>query len=45
MENLTVHCLICDNTYSEYDVIIEICPHCGNDNKLETVYLVDEIDE
>tara|TARA_R110001606_G_scaffold375906_2_gene534358 strand:+ start:438 stop:632 length:195 start_codon:yes stop_codon:yes gene_type:complete len=39
----TVHCLKCDDTYSEKEnLIVEICPHCGNDDMTETVYLQEE---
>ena len=36
----TVHCLDCDDTYGEHNgVFIPICPHCGNSNTEQTVYL------
>ena len=36
----TVHCLDCDKTYDEHDwVFIPICPHCGNSDTQQTVYL------
>ena len=42
MKELTIHCLKCDDTYLEAKDIIKICPHCGNPNMLETVYLCSE---
>ena len=41
----TIECLKCDNIYSEKDdEFILVCPHCGNDDVLETIYLtVEEI--
>ena len=40
-----VECLKCTNIYDEGDnELILVCPHCGNDDMLETVYLtVDEV--
>ncbi len=37
----TVHCLVCDCTYPENAMppIVEACPHCGNSDKNQTVYL------
>jgi len=36
----TVHCLDCDKIYDEHDwVFIPICPHCGNSDTQQTVYL------
>ena len=34
----TVHCLECDNEFLEQEPIIEVCPHCGNEDKQRTVY-------
>ena len=35
-----IHCLKCDTTYTEqaYDYV-EVCPYCGNEDTMETVYL------
>ncbi len=40
-----IECLKCTNIYDEGDnELILVCPHCGNDDMLETVYLtVDEV--
>jgi hypothetical protein len=40
----TVHCLVCDCTYPENAMppIVEACPHCGNSDKDQTVYLSEE---
>ena len=34
-----VHCLECDNIYGEKNKFIEVCPHCGNEDTQQTVYL------
>jgi hypothetical protein len=41
--NETVHCLICDGIYKEYRTLILKCPHCGNDDLKNTVYLIKEV--
>ena len=39
-----IHCLKCDHIYPEEKPIVKVCPNCGNDDMLQTVYLVpDEI--
>ena len=39
----TVHCLDCDDTYDEHNwVFIPVCPHCGNTDTEQTVYLQEE---
>tara|TARA_Y100001963_G_scaffold109566_1_gene151520 strand:+ start:3648 stop:3800 length:153 start_codon:yes stop_codon:yes gene_type:complete len=38
-----VHCLKCDDVYKEYNTFIEKCPHCGNEDIEQTVYLVREM--
>jgi Zn finger protein HypA/HybF involved in hydrogenase expression len=36
----TIECLKCDNRYIEKDnEFIKVCPHCGNDDVLETIYI------
>ena len=42
----TVHCLVCDCTYPENAMppIVKACPHCGNSDKNQTVYLSEEQD-
>jgi len=39
---LTVHCLVCDDIYPEAVPSIQACPHCGNDDMQQTVYLQSE---
>ena len=34
-----VHCLKCDNVYPEQTPIVEVCPVCGNTDRMRTVYL------
>lgn len=35
-----VHCLDCDDVYKEKDgEYVEVCPHCGNTETADTVYL------
>jgi hypothetical protein len=43
----TVHCLVCDCTYPENAMppIVEACPHCGNSDIDQTVYLSEEQDQ
>ena len=43
-ENETVHCLVCDCTYPENAMppTVKACPHCGNSDKNQTVYLSEE---
>ena len=45
-ENETVHCLVCEFTYPENVMppIVKACPHCGNSDKNQTVYLSKEQD-
>lgn len=39
----TVHCLKCDGHFIEkHEETIEKCPHCNNDDMMETVYLTTE---
>tara|TARA_R110000787_G_scaffold260608_1_gene365818 strand:+ start:411 stop:545 length:135 start_codon:yes stop_codon:yes gene_type:complete len=38
-DELTIHCLECDNTYPEQYPVVKACPDCGNDNMELTVYL------
>jgi len=42
MEEQEVHCLECDDIYTETDTFIEVCPFCGNDDTQATVYLQKE---
>ena len=37
-----IHCLMCDDTYSEKQQVVTICPTCGNDDLSETVYVQNE---
>ena len=39
---LTVHCLACDDIYPEAVPSIQACPHCGNADMQQTVYLQEE---
>jgi Zn finger protein HypA/HybF involved in hydrogenase expression len=41
-EPQTVHCLVCDNVFTEAKPPIETCPHCGNTDMQLTVYLQGE---
>jgi len=35
-----VHCLDCDDVYKEENgEYVEVCPHCGNTETADTVYL------
>jgi len=34
-----VHCLDCDNVYPEENPTVEVCPVCGNTDRMRTVYL------
>jgi Zn finger protein HypA/HybF involved in hydrogenase expression len=36
-----VHCLKCDNTWTEGE-FLSVCPHCGNTDTEQTVYLIKE---
>ena len=36
-----VHCLKCDNTWTEGE-FLTVCPHCGNTDTEQTVYLIKE---
>lgn len=36
--NDIIHCLKCDDTYLE----VQVCPSCGNDDKMQTVALAPE---
>jgi Zn finger protein HypA/HybF involved in hydrogenase expression len=38
-----VHCLKCDNTWTEGE-FLSVCPHCGNTDTEQTVYLIKEQD-
>jgi rubrerythrin len=40
-ERQEVHCLKCDNTWLEGEYLT-VCPHCGNTDTEQTVYLVKE---
>jgi predicted nucleic acid-binding Zn-ribbon protein len=36
----TIECLKCDHRYTEINKeFIEVCPFCGNDDVLETIYV------
>jgi hypothetical protein len=39
-----VHCLKCDNVWTEH-VYLKVCPHCGNQDTEQTVYLTKEKEE
>ena len=39
---LTVHCLDCDDIFREGTPTIQACPHCGNTDMQQTVYLQSE---
>jgi len=41
-----IHCLICEGTFPENVMlpIVKACPHCGNIDKEQTVYLSKEQD-
>ena len=41
-EQQTVHCLECDYTYPEQRPVVKICPYCGNDDMMHTVYLQED---
>ena len=41
-EGLEIHCLKCDHIYPEEYEEVKICPKCGNDDMMQTVYLVPE---
>ena len=42
----TVECLKCDHRYTERNQeFIKVCPNCGNDDVLETVYVATEEEE
>ena len=42
-KQLQVHCLSCDGVFIEnLDIIIELCPHCGNADMMNTVYIQQE---
>jgi Zn finger protein HypA/HybF involved in hydrogenase expression len=34
-----IHCLKCDHTYTEQEPVVDVCPDCGNEDMMETVYL------
>ena len=39
----TVECLKCDHRYTERNQeFLKVCPNCGNDDVLETVYVTTE---
>ena len=40
-----VHCLACDDIFKESAPVIEICPHCGNRDMQNTVYLEPDEDD
>ena len=39
-----VECLKCDNHYVEKEKTIAVCPHCGNNDTQQTIYLEEESD-
>ena len=39
-----VECLKCVGHYIEKTEFVECCPHCGNTDKMETVYLTPDGD-
>ena len=39
MSNQIVHCLLCDLTYPEQKPMVKVCPNCGNDDVMSTVFL------
>ncbi len=41
-EILEVHCLKCDHIYPEEKPQTKVCPNCGNEDMMQTVYLVSE---
>lgn len=41
MTDEQVHCLRCDHVWDEEDSP-DACPHCGNTDKEQTVYLTEE---
>ena len=42
----TVECLKCDHRYTERNQeFLKVCPNCGNDDVLETVYVATEEEE
>jgi len=40
-----IECLVCDGRYTEQRPSIEICPHCGNTDKMQTIYLMPKCPE
>lgn len=43
LKELEVHCLSCDGVFTEHlGIIIEVCPHCGNPDMMDTVYVQQE---
>lgn len=42
MTNLEIECLKCHEIYDEKLPEVEICPHCGNDDMTQTIYLSSE---
>ena len=41
-----VECLQCSNRYEEKNKdFVEVCPYCGNDDVLETIYVTEEEEE
>jgi Zn finger protein HypA/HybF involved in hydrogenase expression len=42
-KELEVHCLSCDQVFTEHlGIIVEVCPHCGNPDMMNTVYVQQE---
>jgi Zn finger protein HypA/HybF involved in hydrogenase expression len=39
---LEVICLKCDHVYLEETTPVKVCPNCGNDDMMKTIYSVDE---
>ena len=45
MSDQIVHCLLCDLTYPEQKPMVKVCPHCGNDDVMSTVFLSEDNSE
>jgi Zn finger protein HypA/HybF involved in hydrogenase expression len=42
-KELEVHCLSCDQVFTEHlGIIVDVCPHCGNPDMMNTVYVQQE---
>tara|TARA_R110002020_G_scaffold353993_2_gene566803 strand:- start:678 stop:1052 length:375 start_codon:yes stop_codon:yes gene_type:complete len=37
-----VECLVCSEVFGEYEKLISTCPHCGNDDMQQTIYLCED---